>query len=98
MRRNRFVVAYDIREKRRLHNVHKAMMGFGDPLQYSVFICDLSPKELVNLKTTLRELIRGGEDSVAFIDLGPVSGTSARRIGFMGRSAQLPSSAGPTIV
>ena len=39
---NCYVVSYDIREKKRLCRVHKAMLGFGEPVHYSVFRCDLT--------------------------------------------------------
>ena len=47
MSRRRFLVAYDIREAKRLRTVHTAMKAFGNPLQYSVFVCDLDPSEKV---------------------------------------------------
>jgi len=47
--RNLHLVAYDIADPKRLYQVHKRMRGFGDPLQYSVFVCLLSPKELALL-------------------------------------------------
>ena len=43
--RNRFLVCYDVSDPKRLAQVYKKMNGFGEPAQYSVFICDLSPKE-----------------------------------------------------
>ena len=45
--RNRHIVAYDVSDPARLRRVHRKMNGFGDPLQYSVFACDLSAKERV---------------------------------------------------
>ena len=51
--RNRFIVAYDVGDARRLRRTFKKMNGFGDPLQYSVFACDLSRKERVLLEEAL---------------------------------------------
>ena len=42
--RNRFLVCYDVSDSKRLARTYRKMNGFGDPAQYSVFICDLSPK------------------------------------------------------
>ena len=42
--RNRFLVCYDVSDPKRLARTYREMNGFGDPAQYSVFICDLSPK------------------------------------------------------
>ena len=49
MSRRRYVVAYDIREPKRLRQVHSAMKAFGYPLQYSVFVCDLDGMERVSV-------------------------------------------------
>jgi CRISPR-associated protein Cas2 len=38
MSRRRYVVCYDVREPVRLRRTHDVMMGYGDPLQYSVFL------------------------------------------------------------
>ena len=43
--RHRFLVCYDVADPRRLARTYRKMNGFGEPAQYSVFICDLSPKE-----------------------------------------------------
>lgn len=52
----------------------KAMRGFGDALQYSVFRCDLSEQEKVNLMGTLSSIIKADEDQVLIVDLGPPTG------------------------
>jgi CRISPR-associated protein Cas2 len=39
--RRRYIVAYDIADPKRLRATHKALTGVGDPLQESVFLCDL---------------------------------------------------------
>ena len=79
-----YIVSYDIREQKRLCRVHRAMMGFGDPLHYSVFRCDLTPKGRVELVEALIDLIDIGEDRVMIIDLGPVDGRVEERIEFLG--------------
>jgi CRISPR-associated protein Cas2 len=47
--RRRFLIAYDICDPQRLRQVCKTMESYGERLQYSVFICDLSRTELVPL-------------------------------------------------
>jgi len=88
--RRRYLVAYDIREARRLRRVHQAMKAFGYPLQYSVFICDLDASEKVDMRLRIGELIRHNVDSVAVVDLGESSSPSARRFEFMGANRGLP--------
>lgn len=81
---NCYVVSYDIREPKRLCRVHRAMKGFGEPVHYSVFRCDLTAKGRVELKAALLDLINQDEDRVMIIDLGPVEGRVEERIEFMG--------------
>lgn len=95
MARHRYLVAYDIADPRRLRMVHACVTGFGFALQYSVFLCDLSPMELVDLRSELRDIIHHREDRVVVIDLG-VPGT--QRVEFLGRHSRLPATGGATIV
>ena len=88
--RNRFVVTYDVRDAKRLRQTHRKMNGFGDPLQYSVFVCELSSKERVLLKKALSEIINPREDQILIIDLGPVEGRGSNAMQALGRQA-LPS-------
>lgn len=90
MGRRRYLVAYDIREPKRLRRVHKAMKGFGYPLQYSVFICDLDGGEKIKMRLEVGSLINAGEDSVAIVDLGDARQRGMEGFEFMGRGAALP--------
>jgi len=56
------------------------MRGFGDALQYSVFLCDLSPSERIILLEKLTPLINHHEDQVMLVNLGPADGQSGERI------------------
>jgi CRISPR-associated protein Cas2 len=97
-RRTRFLLAYDVSDPKRLHGVHKVALTFGEPLQYSVFICDLMPDELVRLRMALREHIHHAEDRVVLVNLGPAAGRAARAIEVLGRQHLLPPSGDPVIV
>ena len=83
--RNRFIVAYDISDAKRLRRVFKKMNGFGEPLQYSVFACDLSRKERVLLEESLTEIINLKEDRVLIIDTGPSGGRAGGALKTLGR-------------
>ena len=83
--RNRFIVAYDVSDAKRLRRTHKKMNGFGEPLQYSVFACDLSRKERVLLEEALTEIINLNEDRVLIIDTGPCDGRSGGALKTLGR-------------
>lgn len=95
--RKRFLVAYDIRDEKRLRQVHKTMKGFGWAMQYSVFICDLDSMEMTSMKMALGGVIHHGADSIAVIDLGPPADRGQRCFQFMGIAPQLPTS-GPVII
>lgn len=88
--RHRLLVAYDIRDPARLRRTHATMLGYGDPLQYSVFLCDLSPAEQALMELALLRVIRVSIDSVLIVDLGPAGGVAINRIRSLG-SASLPS-------
>lgn len=89
MARRRYLVAYDIRDDRRLRAVAGCVERYGDRMQYSVFVCDLSDQERVMLRTDLEPLLKPSEDSVMIVDLGPANATS--RFLFLGQHDELPS-------
>ena len=95
--RRRYLVAYDIRDDRRLRRVHKTVKGFGWSMQYSVFICDLDGVELMRLEMALAEEIHHVADSVAIIDLGDPAERGVRCFEFLGHRPKLPK-AGPVIL
>ena len=69
--RRLYLVTYDISEPRRLRRVFKTMQGFGEHLQLSVFQCDLTAIDRVEMQAALQEIIDRDEDKVLIIDLGP---------------------------
>ena len=95
MARRRFIVAYDIRDPKRLRYVHKTAKQFGYSLQYSVFVCDLSEQELIRFRWAMGDVIHDDIDEVVIIDIGDARNES--RIDFLGRHPRLPKQ-GPTIV
>ncbi len=97
MARRRFLVAYDIREPKRLRAVHACMKGFGEPLQYSVFLCDLDGTERIVMRADLRDIMNEREDSIAIVDLGDPRTKGMDCFEFLGVTWDLPGS-GPRIV
>ena len=88
--RNRFLVCYDVSDPKRLARTYKKMNGFGEPAQYSVFICDLSPKERVLLEETLTEILNLNDDRVLIVDMGPSEGRGSRTFTTLGNARELP--------
>ena len=90
MARRRYLVAYDIRDDRRLRGIAGCMEGYGTRIQYSVFVCDLSDREKVIMRGDIEGLMKTSEDSVMVIDLGQ-AGDSSRFL-FLGHHEKLPTS------
>ena len=64
------IVSYDIASNRRRLKVMKTLEGFGTRVQYSVFECNLKPREIDDLRKRLKKLIVDDEDSIRFYFLG----------------------------
>lgn len=95
--RRRWLVAYDIRDSKRLRRVHQVVHAYGEQLQYSVYLCDLDKSERFTLMEELRETMHQKEDSIAFVDLGELERDGSSAIEFMGTPIRLPGN-GPRIV
>jgi CRISPR-associated protein Cas2 len=95
--RRRYLVAYDIRDPKRLREVFTVMKGFGEHVQYSVFLCDLDGTEKPLLLAALAGSIKHTEDSVVIVDLGEATGRGTGCFEFLGIHRPLPTG-GPMIV
>lgn len=89
--RNRYLVCYDVADPKRLAQTYRKMNGFGSPVQYSVFVCDLSPTTRVLLEQALTEILNLKEDRVLIVDTGPTEGRGQVCFTTLGRSTALPS-------
>jgi CRISPR-associated protein Cas2 len=83
--RNVYVVCYDISNRHRLRRVYKVMRGFGAHIQLSVFRCELSPRERIELIAALVPVINQDEDQVLLVDIGPADGRAATVFQAVGR-------------
>lgn len=95
---NCYVVSYDIREQKRLCRVHKAMLGFGDAVHYSVFRCHLTARGKEEMIAVLVDLIKADSDRVMIIDMGPADGRVEERIIFLGVHDQKREHGGKIII
>jgi CRISPR-associated protein Cas2 len=96
MARKRYLVAYDIRDDRRLRQIAVCMEGYGERIQYSVFICDLSDRERVGMRRDVEMIMKPSEDSVMVVYLGAAGDQS--RFLFLGQHEKLPAAANAAIV
>ena len=82
--RSTYLVCYDIANDKRLRRVFQTCRTFGTHLQYSIFECDLSGAERVEMESLLKQIIHHQEDQVIFVDLGPAEGRGDRVIRAVG--------------
>ena len=82
--RNRYFVCYDVSDPQRLARTYKKMNGYGDPVQYSVFLCELNAKELIIMRSDLEEILNLGEDRVLIINVGPATEKNYKQITTIG--------------
>jgi CRISPR-associated protein Cas2 len=75
-----WLVSYDVRDPKRLRKCAKIMEGYGQRVQYSVFRCWMSKREMERLRWELTEVLKP-EDDVVLIPLSPecVAGITALR-------------------
>lgn len=69
------LITYDVHTatsngKRRLRQIGKACLDYGQRVQYSVFECEVSPAQWTELRSRLCELIDPEMDSLRFYMLG----------------------------
>lgn len=86
-RRN--LIAYDIPDDKRRTKLANRLSGYGDRIQYSVFVADVSPSKLIRLRDHISAIIDPKEDSVLFCDLGRVAELSEDRFSFLGREREI---------
>jgi len=65
-----WLVCYDVRDPKRLRKTAKHMEGYGERMQYSVFRCWMTAREMQCLRWELTELL-AAEDDVLLIPLCP---------------------------
>ncbi len=95
--RTRYIVCYDISDDQRLRQIYKCMRGYGQHVQYSVFICDLDRRGRVELLADLTSIMHHTHDRVLICTLGPTDSVTANRIEFLGRSG-IGLDAGPVVL
>jgi CRISPR-associated protein Cas2 len=69
--RRRYLVTYDVADDRRRNQVFSCCLQHGDHTQFSVFIAELSGREMVIFQATLDRLVHHLQDQVLIFDLGP---------------------------
>jgi CRISPR-associated protein Cas2 len=73
VRRDLYLVCYDICGKdadKRLRKVYRCLRGFGEHVQFSVFRCILTERQLAELEGALVGMIDPRQDQVMLVPLG----------------------------
>lgn len=60
----RYIVCYDVQDKRCLQRIHRAIRKAGAPLQYSVFCVECDERRIDGLMNALAKLINSREDDL----------------------------------
>lgn len=87
---HRYLIAYDIPDDRRRTRISKELSSYGERMQYSVFLVDLSRAALVTLSDSIEGLMDSEEDSVLICDLGASADANKRSIRYVGVQPELP--------
>lgn len=82
----RYLIAYDIGDDKRRARVARILQGYGDRVQFSVFVVDTKPSRVVALKVALLAELDWHSDSVLVGDLGSVDDAAKRRFEYLGRT------------
>ncbi len=78
MHEHLYIISYDISDNKRWRQVFKAMQGYGEWLQLSMFQCRLRRERVAELAARLEEMIHHGQDHVLIVDLGPADAVKPR--------------------
>lgn len=65
-----WLVTYDVADDRRRTRIYNLMRGYGDHIQFSVFRCVLSDRQLAELRARLEPEVHAHEDQVLLVPLG----------------------------
>ena len=88
-----YLVTYDISSPRRWRKVFRALHGYGEHVQLSVFRCDLTAERHVVMRTALDGMIHHDEDQVLIAKLGRSTPDVIRGIEVLGRPRDFRQSA-----
>ncbi len=82
----RLLVAYDIPDDKRRSALAQILEGYGDRVQYSVFIVDVAPSRVVRMRNELLATMKPHLDSILMCDLGPTASLTDSTFTWLGRS------------
>ncbi len=75
------VLSYDIPNNKRRERLRKTLLRYGMRVQFSVFECDLMPRQIEQLKRDIKAVIDMNEDNVRYY---LICGNCAKSVEFFG--------------
>jgi len=84
------MITYDIADDKRRTRVYKNLRNWGDRVQYSVFLADLTHRELKTVEHILSRLIHHEQDQVLFADLGRTEDDPGAIVATLGKPYEPP--------
>lgn len=63
------IVVYDIPDNKRQELLRKTLLRFGNPVQYSVFECDLTPRQVDRMAKAIRILMSKDADNIRYYQI-----------------------------
>lgn len=85
-----YLAAYDVADDKRRNKIAAVLGGFGQRLQFSVFVVLASETQHAKLRGELQSAIDPDSDQVLLVDLGPADGRGGEAVESLGRSVSLP--------
>lgn len=64
-----FVICYDVSNNRLRFRLHRLLLGYGTPVQRSVFECRLTRRQFQQLQRQVQRLMRRSKDSIRYYAL-----------------------------
>ena len=80
------IISYDVVDSKRRTKLYKLLQHWGDRIQYSVFCCQLNPRERLQLTNAMKEILHATEDQAFLVDAGRVEGENPMpQLTYLGR-------------
>ena len=81
-----YLVCYDISDQKRWRRIFRAMKGYGEHWQYSVFFCVLKEIDRVRMQSELEAELNLKADQCIIINLGADEETAREAVAVLGES------------
>lgn len=60
------IVCYDISDTKRRTRLRKTLLRFGNPVQFSIFECDLNRRQIERMERAIRDIMSVNEDNIRY--------------------------------